>query len=363
MKERLRKRIKEITSLIGISGHEWFVAEYIYNALKDHVDTIEVRPNGAVIATKKGKLPGCRRIITAHMDEVGYAVKSVSPAGFLFFGKVGSPTEACLPGRRVLVRGTKGVVEGVIGTRAGHLLTADQKAKPQTVGQSYVDICVSSAEEAAALGIGPGAQIVPYSPCEELNGTDYMVTRAADCRVLCAIVIETMINLDRERIQGEVCAVFNVLEEATVAACAAAVSYLKPIYGMFLDTIPCGDVPDCDFAKELPVALNQGPVVVLEQYLTGEHDYVVSNPKLVDAIREISQDEGIPHQEVMMISARYITDAVKCSYAGEGMATVTFACPRRYSHSPTEVFHLEDTVRMQKIVERFIEKSIDINMF
>lgn len=40
-----------------------------------------------------------------------------------------------------------------------------------------------------------------------------------------------------EKTHGEVCAVFNVLEESTVAACAAAVNYLKPIYGMFLDTI------------------------------------------------------------------------------------------------------------------------------
>ena len=117
-----------------------------------------------------------------------------------------------------------------------------------------------------------------------MNGTDYMVTRAADCRVLCAIIIETMFELDAEKTHGEVCAVFNVLEESTVAACAAAVNYLKPIYGMFLDTIPCGDVPDCDFAKELPVALDRGPVIVLEQYLTGEHNYVVSNPKLVDAV-------------------------------------------------------------------------------
>ena len=363
MKEKLRQRIKEMTALIGVSGHEWDVAEYVYNALKDHVDSIEVRPNGAVIAIKKGAKPGVRRMITAHMDEVGYVVKSVSPKGFLFFGKIGSPTEACMPGRRVLVKGTKGVVPGVIGTRAGHLLTAEQKAKPQTVGQSYVDICVSSAEEAAALGIGPGAQIVPYSPCEEMHDPDYLVTRAADCRVLCAIVVETLIALKAEELEGEICAVFNVLEESTVAACAAAVAYLKPLYGMFLDTIPCGDVPDCDFAKELPVALAQGPVVVLEQYLTGEHNYVVSHPRLVEAVRASAEKLSAPHQEVMMVSARYITDAVTCSYAGEGMATITLACPRRFSHSPTEIFHMRDVVEMQRIVAYFISRSQELAMF
>lgn len=363
MKEKLRQRIKEMTALIGVSGHEWEVAEYVCNALKGHVDSIEVRPNGSVIATKKGTRPGVRRMITAHMDEVGYVVKSISPNGFLFFAKVGSPTEACIPGRRVLVKGTKGAVPGVIGIRAGHLLTAEQKAKPQTVGQSYIDLCVSSAEEVAELGIGLGSQIVLDSPCEEMHNPDYMVTRAADCRVLCAIVVETLIDLRPEDIDGEICAVFNVLEESTVAACAAAVNYLKPQYGLFLDTIPCGDVPDCDFAKELPVALARGPVIVLEQYLTGEHNYAVSHPRLVEAVRASAEKLGAPHQEVMMVSARYITDAVNCSYAGDGIATLTLACPRRYSHSPTEVFHMKDVVEMQRVVADFICKTQDLAMF
>lgn len=35
-------------------------------------------------------------------------------------------------------------------------------------GQSYVGLCVKSAEDVVALGIGLGSQIVPYSPCEEI---------------------------------------------------------------------------------------------------------------------------------------------------------------------------------------------------
>lgn len=61
MKEKLCQRIKEMTALIGISGNEWHVAEYVYNALKDHVDSIEVRSNGTVIAIKKVTRPGVRR--------------------------------------------------------------------------------------------------------------------------------------------------------------------------------------------------------------------------------------------------------------------------------------------------------------
>ena len=40
MKERLRKRITELTSIIGVSGYEWDVGRYIYENLKDDVDSI-----------------------------------------------------------------------------------------------------------------------------------------------------------------------------------------------------------------------------------------------------------------------------------------------------------------------------------
>lgn len=52
MKERLLKRVAELTAIIGVSGHEWDVAEYIFNAIKDDVDSIEQLPNGSIIAVK-----------------------------------------------------------------------------------------------------------------------------------------------------------------------------------------------------------------------------------------------------------------------------------------------------------------------
>lgn len=109
MKERLRSRVAELTSIIGVSGHEWDVAKYIFDAIKDDVDTIEQLPNGIIVATKKGAHPGPRVMVSAHMDEVGYEVKSVSPQGYLYFDQIGGATIACLPGRRVLVKGEKGV--------------------------------------------------------------------------------------------------------------------------------------------------------------------------------------------------------------------------------------------------------------
>ena len=363
MKERLRKRVTELTDIIGVSGYEWDVAKYIYHQLKDHVDSIEQMPNGTIVAIKKGAHPGPRVMVTAHMDEVGYEVKSISPKGFLFFDAIGGATTACLPCRRVLVKGDKGVVKGVVGVRAGHLLTPEQMAKPQTVGQSYVDIFVESREEAEALGIRTGAQIVPESPCTPVGPDgDYMVTRAADCRALCAVIMETMLELKAEEIHGEVYAVFNILEETTIKAIAAPVAKYKPLYGLFLDTIPCGDVPDCDFEKELPVGLKRGPVILRSQMMSASFLRAGSHPKLVAALQEAAAKTGAKHQEFAFNGAGYITDAVGGVYGGEGMAVVTMALPRRFSHSPVEVFHMNDICDTQKIVAQFLKTEVDLTM-
>lgn len=336
MKERLRSRVAELTSIIGVSGHEWDVAKYIFDAIKDDVDTIEQLPNGIIVATKKGAHPGPRVMVSAHMDEVGYEVKSVSPQGYLYFDQIGGATIACLPGRRVLVKGEKGVVKGVVGIRAGHLLTPEQIAKAQTVTQSYVDICVGSREEAEALGIHAGAQIVPDSPLESIGPDgDYICTRAADCRALCAVIIETLKELKAEDIHGEVVAAFNIIEETTVKGIAAATNKYPCEYGLFLDTIPCGDVPDVDFGKELPVALKKGPVLLHSQLFMGLGLRAGSHPKLVEAVRNAAEKTGANHQEFAFNGAGYVTDAVGAVLTG--MAVVSLALPRRYSHSFAKV--------------------------
>ena len=55
MKDTLRKRIEELTAIVGIGGYEWDVAKYIMKALDGYVDSIELRPNGSVSLAKRAK--------------------------------------------------------------------------------------------------------------------------------------------------------------------------------------------------------------------------------------------------------------------------------------------------------------------
>lgn len=364
MKERLRKRISELTSIIGIGGYEWDVARYIHNALKDDVDSIEQLGNGTLVCVKKGAKPGPRVLVTAHMDEVGYEVNNITEDGYLLFDVIGGATIACMPARRVLVKTRDGkVLPGVIGTRAGHLLTPEQIAKTQTVRQSYVDIFVSSRAEAEALGVGYGTQIVPDSPATSCGPDgDYIVSRAFDDRAQCAIIIETLKNLKAEDFCGEIYAIFNVLEETTVKAIMGPMEKYPCKYGLFLDTIPCGDVPDVNTKVELPVYMKKGPVIMHSQQWTAGLLRAGSHPKLIDALIAAAVKTEIPYQQYAFNGAGWITDATGGVLGGQGMAVVTVGLPRRYSHSPSEVLHLSDAVAEQKLVEEFLKNEVDLNM-
>lgn len=363
MKETLKKRIKEMTALIGVSGHEWNVSKYIFEALKEHVDSIEMMPNGNLIAIKKGAQLGPRVVVSAHMDEVGYVVRAVDSRGFLYFDKVGYPTEACIPGRRVLVEGDKGVVAGIIGVRSAHLLSAEELAKPQTIKQSYIDICVRSREEAAALGIRTGAQVVIDSPCQEMNNPDYISSRAIDCRVLCAIIVETILRLKAEDLHGELCAVFTVLEESTTSGIIPAINMLKPEYGLFLDTVPTGDVPDTDFERDVPLGIGRGAVIIVSQQWQAASKCVASHPKLLTALRNAAENTKAQYQEFAFNCAGFLTDAASATNSGYGMAVATVGVPRRFAHSPVELIHMNDVVSCQKIVQEFLKTKVDLRMF
>ncbi len=362
MKERMRKRIKEMTALIGVSGHEWEVSGYIRAALEGYVDSMWTQPNGNLIAVKKGSQPGPAHVISAHMDEVGYIVRCVDKNGFLYFDKIGYPTEACIPGRRVLVKGEKGVIPGIIGARPAHLLTPQELQTPQSVKKSYIDICVRSREQAHTLGIGPGAQVVIDSPCCEMNDPDYISARAIDCRVLCAIIIEAFRTLDARELHGDVCAVFSVMEEATVSGAISAINELLPQYGLFLDTIPTGDVPDGNTEQELPLGIGQGPAIIVSQQWQAAGKYVAAHPKLLAALRAAAAEANVMHQEFAFNCAAFMTDAASAASAGYGVATATIGVPRRYSHSPVELIHLNDVVGCLKIVKHYLKKEIDLSM-
>lgn len=361
MKEDLRKLITTLTGMIGVSGYEWEVANYIAKELKPYADEIQLRPNGNLIVTVKGEKPGPKVLYGAHMDEVGYVIKSIDEDGFLYFGKVGGSSENILPGRKVLIQTEKELIPGVIGTRSTHMLTEDEAKKMQSVKTSYVDICAESKKQAMEWGVTTGCQMVIESPCTALANPDYMTGKAADCRALCAILTDAVKRIDKSELCGTHYFVFTAMEEVTTAGIKAAVTYLSPDYCYIFDTVPCGDVPDIR-PIDNPLKLGGGAALMLAQHNSRYTNYAIAHPKLLAAARQAAKENEIPVQEFAFVGAFYSNDGAGAINAGIGNAVLSIALTRRYSHSPTEVFCLNDCVAIEKLVLALAKKPVDVNM-
>ena len=359
MKEILRRTITDMTSRMAVSGYEWELAAYIAIELKDYADMIKITPNGNLIIEVKGKKEGLSVLYGAHLDEVGYIIKSIDADGFLRFGRVGGSTDSVLPGRKVLIKTDKGVVQGVIGTRSTHMLSEEESKKAQTINQSYVDICAQTKEEAESWGIRTGCQMVIDSPCTPMYNDDYLVTKAADCRALCAILIEVIKRIDKTKLKGNHYFVFTAMEEVTTSGLNTVVNEINPDYCYIFDTIPSGDVPDTKECDN-PVKLGEGPVIVLVQHNPRFHNYAVAHPALLKMVRNIVAEEGLKVQEFAFTGAFYSTDASGAINSGKGNAVMSISLPRRYSHSPTEIINLNDCCELYELISRLL--YVPVNM-
>ena len=63
------------------------------------------------------------------MDEVGFVVKYINDNGFISLNKLGGIPERVLTGQKILILGSKGIIQGVFTTWPHHLTPESEKYK------------------------------------------------------------------------------------------------------------------------------------------------------------------------------------------------------------------------------------------
>ena len=88
----LFSKIKEVTEIPAISGHEAPVRDYLRQQLTPHVDEIVTDGLGGIFGVKHSTAADAPRIlVAAHMDEVGFMISEIKADG----------TFPCCPNRRL----------------------------------------------------------------------------------------------------------------------------------------------------------------------------------------------------------------------------------------------------------------------
>ncbi|MCL1929503.1 MAG: hypothetical protein FWG07_12035 [Treponema sp.] len=336
----LESYLRELCLLPGLSGHEQAVSHYIKKIFLEQGLSVTEDTLGNTITTIKGSAADAPSIlVTAHMDQLGFVVKTILEDGYIKLDRLGGIPEKALPTLRVSVQTGDGkLINGLIGLKSHHLTPAEEKYKVDPYGTLYVDIGCSSRKEVLALGIKVGNPVIYRPAFERMQGRRCNGT-AFDDRVCCALLLGLAERLSHTPAAATVHLAGTVQEEYTIRGAILAARASKPKLCFCLDVAMAGDTPDLRGVNE--VALGGGPVMSLYNFHgRGTLNGTIPHPAMVRLLEKTSEKSGIPLQRYASIGG--LSELSYMQLEGEGICGVDLAVPCRYTHTQIETCDLGD---------------------
>ena len=336
------KTLKELCLLNGISGDESCVREYIIEKIRDKCD-YSVDNLGNITAFRKGKkTPEKKLMIAAHMDEVGLIVTSVRSDGTLTFETVGGIDSAVIIGKRVKIG--KNGLSGVVGSKAIHKLSAEEREKAPKISDLYIDF--GAADKAEAEKYVSAGECVYFDSEFMEFGNNRIKSKAIDDRAGCAL----MLRLIEEEPEYDTFFVFNVQEEIGLRGSTVSAFSLQPDIAIVLEATTAADIDGADGAAKV-CTINDGPVVSFIDRST------MYDKELYKTAFEIAKENEIKCQTKSMIAGGNDSGAIHIS--GKGVRTIAVSLPCRYLHSPSCVISKQDFDDAYRLVKLMMKRVLD----
>ncbi|MFX1509532.1 MAG: M42 family metallopeptidase [Promethearchaeota archaeon] len=335
--EALRKTLRSLSEVIGISGFEADARSIIHQEIEAFVDEAWIDPLGNLLGIRKGAQEKPRILLDAHVDEIGFIVRYIHENGFLRLTPIGGWDPRILPGHRVILRPQRSdpttQIFGVIGATPPHLTTAKERESVISIDDLYVDIGVQSKDVIEAMGIRIGTPLTVWQPFIELPD-DTVSGKAFDDRVGCLIIIEVLKRLAKSREHKSTIAVnFAVAEEVGGRGARTGAYTLDPDVAIALECTSAGDMPGIPRHKS-PTDLGKGPAITVADRS------LITHPKVLTTLEEVAKQKKIPHQYKQPLGGG--TDGGPISQSRKGIPTGVVSVPCRYIHSAISLLRLSD---------------------
>jgi putative aminopeptidase FrvX len=341
------KLLKELTGAFGISGYEDEITAILKKHFGDKV-TITRDGIGSLIAKKRGSSEQPKIMFAAHMDEIGFMVKSITKQGFLKFLTIGGWYEGNLSGLRVMVKTKNGLVPGVIGQKAIHDLPPEERKKLPKIEDMYIDVGTAHDYDVREkLGIRPGDPVIPDYPFVQLANKDLCMAKAWDDRVGCGLLVELLNNLSATEHPNTVYLTGTVQEEVGLRGARTSAFSIAPDIGFALDVSLCRDTPGND--TDSPEKLGGGVGILI-------HDStMIPHAKLREFVCEVAEHNKIPYH-FTSIKGGYDTGVIQVTKYG--VPSLAIGIPTRYVHSGSSIISLKDYEHVLNLIT-LIVKNLD----
>ena len=341
MNKQAQSFLKELLEAPSPSGYEQPAAKLWRSYVKGSVDELipDVHGNSIAVLNPKASF---KFMLAGHIDEIGLMITHIDDKGFLYTAQIGGMDPALLIGQRVKIMTAKGPILGVIGRKAIHQMSPEERKKNVEMDNIWVDIGANNKKDAQKR-VAIGDPMVVDVACRTLNG-DKLVSRATDDKAGAFVVAECMRALAKRKLNVCVVGVATVQEEIGLRGAITSSYQVKPDAGFAIDVTFGSDHPDTNPKKTGEVKLGAGPVL---------HRGPNINPVMEKELFKIAKAKKIAYQ--VTAEARGTgTDANAMQLSRGGAATALISIPNRYMHTPVEVISTKDLDNTIKLIVEYI---------
>jgi tetrahedral aminopeptidase len=332
--------LKELVETPSPSGYEHDVQKLVRERIRPWCDSVRTDVMGNVFGIRNPK--GKPRIMLAgHCDQIGFIVQYITDQGFLHLEPIGGVDPVVATSQRVSIMTRRGLVPGVVGRKAIHLMDEEDRKKVPKIHELYIDIgATSKADAAKRVSIGDaGIFLQPY--VELAN--ERAVSMAFDNKMGTWIVTETLRLLHGRKLNACVIGVSTVQEEIGLRGATASAFSSEADVGIALDVAHGTDTPGVEKTKAGDFHVGKGPMIFRGANI---------NPRVFDLLVAAAKKQKIPYQ-VASAARGTGTDANPMQLARGGMATGLLSVPLRYMHTPNELLSLADLENTARLLAAF----------
>lgn len=346
MRNESMEFLKRLLTTPSPSGFEAAGQKLWCEYARQYADEVTTDAYGNAVAVLNPK--GDPKIVfDGHADELGMMVKYIADNGFIHVQRIGGMDPALVRGKRVNIHTRKGIVKGVVGATAIHLLPRDGEKKAPKWPELFVDIGAADGD-AARKKVRVGDTITFVDDFDMLD-ENIGVARAFDNRVgsWCAIEALRIAAASKKQLRCAIYACSSIQEEVGGAGAAMNAHNIKPDAAIVVDVTHATDSPGIDQKEHGEVKLGAGPTLSI-----GRENHPVLNEHII----AVAKAKKIPLQfEAFGISGG--TNALSYYSKNGGIPSAVLGLPNRYMHTPVEMIDLRD---MQQIAELLAASALKV---
>ena len=339
----LFSKIKEVTELPAISGHEAPVRDYLRKQITPHVDEVVTDGLGSIFGVRHSEAADAPRIMVAgHMDEVGFMVSSIKADGTFRVVPLGGWNPLVVSGQRfTLFTRTGKKIPVVTGGLPPHLLRGTG-VTPQipAISDIVFDGAFENATEAAEFGIAQGDVIIPETETILSANGKNIISKAWDNRYGCLMILELLEFLADKELPATLIIGANVQEEVGLRGAKVSTTMFKPDLFFAVDCSPASDTFGDDNGR-----LGEGTTL---RFFDPGH---IMLPGMKNFLLETADNAKVKTQVYM---AKGGTDAGAAHLANNGVPSTTIGVVARYIHSHQTIFNIDDFNQAQTFLRNIV---------